>query len=1111
MTHPNADRNLLYGILALQMDFISRDQLVAAMHVWMVNKGKPLGEILVEQHSLSQERRTLLEVLVDEHLKQHSNDPSQSLAATTPHGPLYEDLRRLADADLESSLIHLARTRDAGQTGESSVGTSGPSQGPRFRVLSFHAEGGLGKVSKAQDDELNRLVALKEIKERFADVAESRCRFVLEAEITGGLQHPGIVPVYGLGQYGDGRPFYAMRFIDGDSLKDAIDNFHHPEMAKRDPSERALMFRQLLGRFVDVCDAMEYAHSRGVLHRDLKPGNIMLGRYGETLVVDWGLAKPMHHAGKPNVKEPPLEPSLSGNVKEPMGLAIGTPQFMSPEQADGRLDLMGPTSDVYSLGATLYCLLAGKSPFEDRETAIVLQRVRRGDFARPRKVVKHVPPALEAICLKAMALEQADRYPTPRALADDLEHWLADEPVLAYREPWNERLARWTRRHRTLMQATAASLLAITAVSVAAALVINHYRQEAVAQRNEAEFQRGQANEQRLIAVEQRGKAEHSFREARGAVDRYHTLVSENRLLNEPGLQGLRKELLQAALEYYQSFLSQRTGDPSVQQELANAWFRVGKITSLIGSKEEARQAFESAVKLQTALKAESDNPEITYELSNSWNELGRLDLQMGKYPAAMEAFEKSRGHRESLVQDHPDNVEYQRKLASSYMNLGNVQFRNGKPKESEGSYRKSLDIQQRLADANPDNAMVQRDLAMGQYNMALAERQRGDASLALISCRKSLEIYERLVQLTPGTIELQGLLGLTYRIVDDLASEIGQSGEALAAFQKARQLIERLVKDNPLVSDYRADLAGVLLRIAQFEPDRTQAVVVCERARDLLRQLVAENPDVVRYHSDLAGAYLQLGLIQHSTAQLPSAMGSFQEALRISQRVAEKQPGKFEFQDAVAQAYTNIALVERAMPGGTKAALMTYGKARQVYDVLATANAESPEVLEGLARVELNVGLVQDQEGQHEAAANSLQQALAHQRAAVAKSPQAPRFARRLGSLLGEVATLHRVAGRLEEAIAACKERRDRTVAAAELVEIGRSFTEIAAALGKGKDDVSTKAKVSQEELEQLALETLRDAVAAGSNVNILNDDPVLAPLKSRAGWKAVLEAKRR
>jgi serine/threonine protein kinase len=166
------------------------------------------------------------------------------------------------------------------------VGTP-TSSGLRFRVLRPHARGGLGEVHVALDEELGREVALKQIQARYADDPTSRARFLLEAEITGRLEHPGIVPVYGLGSYEDGRPYYAMRFVRGDSLEDGIRHFHEAEKSARSPGDRALELRQLLGRFVAVCNAIASAHSRGILHRDLKPGNVMLGQYGETLVKEF--------------------------------------------------------------------------------------------------------------------------------------------------------------------------------------------------------------------------------------------------------------------------------------------------------------------------------------------------------------------------------------------------------------------------------------------------------------------------------------------------------------------------------------------------------------------------------------------------------------------------------------------------------------------------------------------------------------------------------------------------------------------------------------------------------------------------------------------------------
>jgi serine/threonine-protein kinase len=479
---PAADRNLLFGILALQMDFITRDALIQAMHAWVLDKHKSLGQILAELNTLKPERQVLLDALVCEHLKQHGNDPLTSLESLGSIGSVRGDLEQLTDLDLKASLAHLSGSLNGECPGTAtpadtrppmpgdniappptwtpSIGTPS-SAGLRFRILRPHARGGLGQVFVAHDEELHREVALKEIQEEYANHADHRARFLLEAEITGGLEHPSIVPVYGLGAYPDGRPFYAMRFIKGDSLRDAIQHFHAADVSRRDPGERSLALRQLLGRFVGVCNAVAYAHSRGVLHRDLKPANVMLGPYGETLVVDWGLAKVSWRAdGMPDSSERTLRPeAASGITPTQMGQLLGTPQYMSPEQAEGKLDQLGPGSDIYSLGAILYCLLTGQAPFDAQNLGGVLQRVKRGEFAPPRQVKRNMSPVLQAVCLKAMALKPEGRYASARALADDIEHWLADEPVSAYREPWRVRCGRWVRRHQPAVAAVAALLL----------------------------------------------------------------------------------------------------------------------------------------------------------------------------------------------------------------------------------------------------------------------------------------------------------------------------------------------------------------------------------------------------------------------------------------------------------------------------------------------------------------------------------------------------------------------------------------------------------------------------------------------------------------------------
>jgi eukaryotic-like serine/threonine-protein kinase len=235
---PNADRNLLFGILALQMDFVSRDALVAAMNSWVLDKDKPLGQILVEQQALAPKRLALLESLVEEHLGEHGQDTDRSLAAIGAASLARARLDQITDPDVKDSLARfLVDPAANGPTsGEQTIAYRPVKiSGQRFVILRPHAKGGLGEVFVALDEELNREVALKAIQECNAQDAVSRKRFVQEAEITGRLEHPGIVPVYGFGAREDGRPYYAMRFIKGNSLKQAIKNFLDAKQAGPGP------------------------------------------------------------------------------------------------------------------------------------------------------------------------------------------------------------------------------------------------------------------------------------------------------------------------------------------------------------------------------------------------------------------------------------------------------------------------------------------------------------------------------------------------------------------------------------------------------------------------------------------------------------------------------------------------------------------------------------------------------------------------------------------------------------------------------------------------------------------------------------------------------------
>ncbi|WP_435010851.1 WD40 repeat domain-containing serine/threonine protein kinase [Tundrisphaera lichenicola] len=558
MSAAQADRNLLFGILALQMNFIGLDQLVAGIEEWVRDKSRSIDQILVDRGSLDPRCRELLVPMVAAHVEQHEGDPARSLAALSTLGSVVPPLTQLGDPDIQASLVRMTSGKPGDDPNATRIPSAGPiegagpvpffdpttSPGLRYRILRPHARGGIGVVSVAHDRELNREVALKEIQERHADEPNSRARFLMEAEVTGGLEHPGIVPVYGLGHHPDGRPYYAMRFIRGDSLKEAIERFHRGEWAGS--ATRTLEIRKLLRRFLDVCDAITYAHSRGILHRDLKPGNIMLGKYGETLVVDWGLAKTLGETDPARqADEKPLETSsASGSAETLPGSAIGTPAFMSPEQASGDLAKLGPASDVYSLGSTLYSLLTGRLPIEGSDIAEVLRRVRIGDFPPPRRVDRRVDLALDAICRKAMALRPEDRYPSARDLADDLEHWLADEPVSAHQESVTDRLSRWSRRHRTLVISATAILLTVTSGSAWI------YKERLERHTAEAEQVASEQEAERAKDLALASKKEADQANKLAQLREYHNLLSqarEDRRAGRPGWTWAAIELLERA------------------------------------------------------------------------------------------------------------------------------------------------------------------------------------------------------------------------------------------------------------------------------------------------------------------------------------------------------------------------------------------------------------------------------------------------------------------------------------------------------------------------------------------------------------------------------------
>ena len=361
---------------------------------------------------------------------------------------------------------------------------------PRFTIVQPWARGGRGNVSLAKDHDINRTVCLKELQAPLAADPNTRQKFIAEAQLTGRLEHPAIIPIYGMGQNSKGVPYYAMRFVRGATLSDKIREFHSSQISRAD---QLLSFRKLLGHFLSACDAVAYAHEMGVVHRDLKPLNIMIGNYGETFVVDWGLASsaasPIPEdiaAGQAHTAEP--------GVAEP----VGSPAYMSPEQARGDETAIGPATDIYGLGAILYELLSGNPPVAGRG---VTEVIRNAQFARPKPLISSsltIPRPLAAICEKAMAAEPALRYASAADLINDLQRFLSDQPVTAHRESWIERITRLVRRHQ-LAAFVAGAALAILSLGLTVGLLMVSYQKQRANQllvAEEAQRTRAEQSEQ---------------------------------------------------------------------------------------------------------------------------------------------------------------------------------------------------------------------------------------------------------------------------------------------------------------------------------------------------------------------------------------------------------------------------------------------------------------------------------------------------------------------------------------------------------------------------------------------------------------------------------------
>jgi WD40 repeat protein/tRNA A-37 threonylcarbamoyl transferase component Bud32 len=472
-------RELLLGVMAVQLGLVSAERLVMAAGAWATARERPLADFLVAQGALDPERRAFLDAVVDAAVAASGGAAARSLESVgglaavrrtfrdslvlAPEAapPGVQEPATEPDAAPAASALRSVTPEAEGRYAFRDPGTRAESPSPDGAEL---GRGGLGRVLLAFDRHLGREVALKELLPGRAgrEPADERssaavARFLREARVTGQLEHPHIVPVYELGRRPDGRLFYTMKVVRGRTLARALGEARGVEGRLK-----------LLGHFVDLCQALAYAHSRGVLHRDIKPENVMLGEFGETVVLDWGLAKARgqrDERGEERAREVRLLQE-AGAAETAFGSAVGTPAYMSPEQALGELDQVDERADVWSLGVVLFEMLTGRLPYEGLTAFEVIGKVLRDPVPLVSAVCPEAPPELASVCQRALSREPGGRYRHAGELAAEVEAYLHGGRVRAHAYSSLQILRRFAARHRVALRVGGLACLLLVGLGV---------------------------------------------------------------------------------------------------------------------------------------------------------------------------------------------------------------------------------------------------------------------------------------------------------------------------------------------------------------------------------------------------------------------------------------------------------------------------------------------------------------------------------------------------------------------------------------------------------------------------------------------------------------------
>jgi tetratricopeptide (TPR) repeat protein len=806
------------------------------------------------------------------------------------------------------SFIDSSARESAGEGPTEAAGAAGEPGCPRprslaprtfrdYELLGEIGHGGMGIVYKARQISLNRVVALKMIPAGALASAQLRARFHVEAEALASLQHPNIVGVYEVGEY-DRCPYLAMEFVDGGSLDDYL--------ARRPQPPRAAA-----GLVQTVSRAMHCAHQRGIIHRDLKPANILLqksevrSQRSEASTLSASDRCPLTSDLCPKITDFGLAKRLAEDKGQTStGAILGTPSYMAPEQASGRVHEVGPATDTYALGALLYEMITGQPPFRGKTGMDTLARVTSEEPVAPSRLCRGLPRDLETICLKCLAKEPAKRYATAEALADDLRRFLAGEPITARPVGRAERVWKWAKR-RPALAALAGVIL--VAVGLLAGTVTWSYTR----------------------VLDERDRARNSLQVAQSAVDDLYTKMATERLFDEPRLDPLCQELLEKARTLYEDLAREHSDNPDVRRGIGLAWFRLGEIHRLRDQHGEAERAYNEAIIRQEALDRDYPRqPRYRQDLANSHNWLGELLRERGRPPQEPErhyrvALELQLG----LVAEFPSETTYRMELARSHYNLSIVEKITSQLMEAQADCDRAVELlsilnQEMGGTDTPVCAPVRQDLARALINRGVLHGLGGRPKEAEPDYDKAISLLAGLHNEFPARAAYKFELAIAWQDRANLLWRQRRHGDARRQQQEALDLFAGLVADYSTRPRYKKKMGNALKNLGAVLAsvgDQPGAEQYLNRARTLFETLARDYPGMADYHGLLGMTLGNLGWLRTEQKNWPEARRLIERGIVQMRSALEPNAKNPDYLNELESQYRDLAetLVQLGDHGG--------------------------------------------------------------------------------------------------------------------------------------------------------------------------------------------------